>query len=123
MSRITERIYTLYLAKFAEGWYQLSEAEQQQQFDHLRQLQETLEIKPLVTCNAPRGNDQCEVWGVEECPSLTTAKQYISRLEAMGWFRYLDRMNFLSPAWPAEQSLGWVLYSLPRGTGLAANSA
>jgi hypothetical protein len=109
MSRNAERIYTLYFAKFTEGWYQLAEAEQQQQLDHLQQLQEILGIKPLVTCDAHRGNEQWEVWGVEECPSLTTARQYISQLEAMEWFRYLDRMTFFSFTWPTDQSLGWVL--------------
>ena len=92
---MAEPIYKLFMARFLEPWYQLSQEEQKSLLAKLHEALEKLGAKTIVHCNTYWSSDQWMWAGVEEFPNLEAVQKYMATLQELNWARYAEGSNVL----------------------------
>ena len=67
---MAQPIYKLFMGRFLEAWYQLSEEERNRLIAKLNEALEKVGAKRPILCNSSWSSDQWLVAGVEEFPNL-----------------------------------------------------
>ncbi len=67
---MAEPIYKIFMGRFLEAWYQLSEEEQNSLTAKLDEALEKVGAKRPILCDTNWSSDQWSVGGIEEFPSI-----------------------------------------------------
>ena len=98
---MAQPIYKLWVAKWSEAWYQLSEDEQQQLIAKENAALEQVGGKQLVLCNSQWASEQWPFWGVEQFPDIEALQKHTELLAEINWLRYLESRTILGTEWQA----------------------
>jgi hypothetical protein len=88
-------IYKLFMARFLEPWYQLSQEEQNSLVAKLNEALEKVGGKRPILCNSSWSSDQWSFAGMEEFPNIEAVQKYMAALQELKWFRYCEGTNVL----------------------------
>ena len=88
-------MYKLFLGRFAEAWYQLSEEEQADLMDKVIGLVEQAGGKTVSVCDSSWSSEQWLGFGVEEFPDIEAVQKHTADLDEVDWFRYGESMTLL----------------------------
>jgi hypothetical protein len=92
-------IYKLFVGRFSEAWYHLSQEEQNSLLAKLNEALEKVGGKRPILCDSSWCSDQWSFGGVEEFPNLEAVQQYTTALKELNWFRYCESTNVLGTKW------------------------
>jgi hypothetical protein len=92
---MAEPIFKLFMGRFLEAWYRLSEEEQKSLIAKLDEALETVGGKRPILCDSSWSSDQWLVAGVEEFPNIEAVQNYMAALDELNWFRYCESINVL----------------------------
>jgi hypothetical protein len=92
---MAQPIYKLFMGRFLEAWYQLSEEEQNSLIAKLDEALEKVGAKRPILCDSSWSSDQWLVAGVEEFPNIEAVQNYMAALNELNWFRYCESINVL----------------------------
>jgi hypothetical protein len=92
---MAEPIYKIFMGRFLEAWYQLSEEEQNSLIAKLDGALEKVGAKRPILCDTNWSSDQWSVGGIEEFPSIEAVQKYTAALQELNWFRYCESINVL----------------------------
>ena len=95
-------IYKLWMASYAETWYQLSPSDQEQLLDKVRAARAQVGGKEVLTCLSGWSNEEWMGFGVEEYPSLAAVQQLNQIHLSLDWQRYTRSFSTLGIRWPAD---------------------
>ena len=92
---MAQPIYKLFMGRFLEAWYQLSQEEQSSLLAKLNKALETVGGKRPILCDSSWSSDQWSFSGIEEFPNLEAVQKYAAALRELNWFRYCESTNVL----------------------------
>jgi hypothetical protein len=92
---MAEPIYKVFMGRFLEAWYQLSQEEQKGLIAKLDESLEKVGGKRPILCNSSWSSDQWLFAGVEEFPNIEAVQKYMAALQELKWFRYCESTNVL----------------------------
>jgi hypothetical protein len=95
-------IYKLWMMKYTDAWYQLSEEERN---DHNAKIQAALAQvggKMIISCTPAWSSEQWLMFGVEEYPDVDVVQQHTLALYQLNHFRYVESVSMLGIKWPPE---------------------
>jgi hypothetical protein len=92
---MAQPIYKLFMGRFLEAWYQLSEEERNRLIAKLNEALEKVGAKRPILCDSSWSSDQWLVAGVEEFPNLEAVQNYTAALNELNWSRYCEAINVL----------------------------
>jgi len=96
---MAEKIYKLWMMRFKEAWYQLSEEEQN---SHMAKISESLDKvggKTIILCTPVWASEQWLMFGVEEYPDVDALQKHAQFLFEQNHFRYLESESMLGIEW------------------------
>lgn len=96
---MAQPIYKLFMGRFSEAWYQLSQDEQNSLLAKLNAALEKAGGKRPILCDSSWSSDQWSFGGIEEFPNLEAVQQYTAALRELNWFRYCESTNVLGTKW------------------------
>jgi hypothetical protein len=88
-------IYKVFMGRFLEAWYQLSQEEQNGLIAKLNEALGKVGGKRPILCNSSWSSDQWSFAGVEEFPNIEAVQQYMAALQELKWLRYCESTNVL----------------------------
>ena len=88
-------VYKLFLGRFAEAWYQLSEEEQADLMDKVTGLLEQAGGKTVILCDSSWSSEQWQFFGMEEFPDIAAVQKHTADLNELDWLRYVESMTLL----------------------------
>jgi NAD(P)H-dependent flavin oxidoreductase YrpB (nitropropane dioxygenase family) len=92
-------IYKLWMLKFTEAWYQLSEEEQN---NRLAKIEETLQKaggKRIITCSSAWSSEEWQGFGVEDFPDIEAVQKHTEALMELDHYRYMESKSLLGTQW------------------------
>jgi len=95
-------VYRLWMSRPTEAWYQLSEADQQEQTAKSRAALAQVGGKTLIMCTPMWSNEEWGLFGVEEFPSVKAIQEHTQLLFDMGHMRYVQGKSMLGIEYPLE---------------------
>ncbi len=96
---MAQPVYKLWMAKWSEAWYQLSEDEQQQFLTKSQEALEQVGGKTIILCNSLWAAEPWFAWGVEQFPDIEALQKHIELLNEFNHFRYLESRTVLGTEW------------------------
>jgi hypothetical protein len=93
-------IYFLFLGKFTEAWYQLSQEEQDSLTAKVGEAFEKADGKRVVVCDSSWSSEQWGFFGLNEFPDIEAVQKNAELLNELDWFRYVDTMSVMGTEWP-----------------------
>jgi hypothetical protein len=97
---MSKPIYSLFLAKPTEAWYQLSQEEQNSLMEKVGPITEKVGGKNVVMCNSSWSSEQWQLFGVHEFPNIEAVQKHYELLSELNWLRYVDSMTVLGTEFP-----------------------
>ena len=88
-------IYKIYLNRFRDAWYTLSDEERNGFIEKHNKAFAELGIKDTVFCDTSWSTEQWDFGGVAEFPNLQAVMQLRKLQDEWGWHRYVDAMVVL----------------------------
>jgi hypothetical protein len=92
---MAEPIYKVFMARFSEAWYQLSEEEQNSFKAKMGEALEKAGGKSLMMCGTNWSSDQWSFAGMEEFPSIEAVQNYMAAADELNLFRYVEATSVL----------------------------
>ena len=92
---MAEPIYKIFLGRFLEAWYQLSEEEQKGFVAKLDEAFKKAGGKRQVICNSSWSSDQWSIAGIEEFPNIEAVQNYMAAVSELKLFRYVESTSVL----------------------------
>jgi hypothetical protein len=92
-------LYRVFLMKYTEAWYALSQAEQDQWVTKLGQAHEQFGSKAIMIATSAWAGEEFLAWGVESFPSLEALQGRTLAVNDMGWFKYASATSLLGVPW------------------------
>ena len=92
-------IYKLWMFRYTEAWYQLSEEEQNSLLAKVVEALEQVGGKTVLTCVSAWSSEQWLTFGIEEFPDIETVQKHTEDLWELNWFRYLEGTSMLGTKW------------------------
>ena len=92
---MAEPIYKIFLGRFLEAWYQLSEEEQKSFVAKLDEAFKKAGGKRQVICNSSWSSDQWSIAGIEEFPNIEAVQNYMAAVSELKLFRYVESTSVL----------------------------
>ena len=83
-------IYKIFLNRYRDPWYQLSEAEQRSFGEKHVEAFKALGINIIVLCDTGWSSEEWDFCGVTEFPDIEAVQQLRQLQEEWGWYRYID---------------------------------
>ena len=96
---MAQPIYSMFMGRFIEAWYQLSEKEQNKLLDKIEAINKKLGVERIIVCESGWSNDEWQFFGVEKFPSAEVKQEHYKLLDEMQWFRYIESKVLLGTAW------------------------
>jgi len=88
-------IYKLFMARYNEAGYQLSQAERDKMLAKRNEIADRLGIKTILVCDSSWVSEQYLLWGVEEYPDMDVVYEFHAELNKLDWFRYFEATTLL----------------------------
>ena len=95
-------IYKLFLVKFKEAWYQLSEEERSSLVARRREASQKVGAKGILLCASTWSNEQWTAFGVQEFPDIEAVQKLSALHQELEWFRYVESFTILGTEWPSS---------------------
>jgi len=92
-------IYKLFMMKFTEAWYQLSDDEQNRLFAKQQEGMANAGVKNIIGAESAWSSEECQFFGVHEYPDFEALENHNNALIDMQWFRYVDSKVILGKEW------------------------
>ena len=92
---MAQPIYKIFLGRFLEAWYQLSQNEQNGLVAKLNEALEKVGGKRPILCDSSWSSDQWSFGGIEEFPNIEAVQTFAAALKELNWFRYCESTNVL----------------------------
>jgi len=92
---MAEPIYKLFMGRFSEAWYQLSEEDQNSLIAKLNEALEKAGGKRPILCDSSWSSDQWSFAGIEEFPNIEAVRKFTAALQELNWFRYCESTSVL----------------------------
>ncbi len=92
---MTQPIYKMYLLRWKESWYQLSQEERESLLAKVDDSFKNVGGKNMLFCNSAWSSEAWLGFGVEEFPDLEAAQKHAEDLLKLNWFRYVEAMSVL----------------------------
>lgn len=86
---MAKKIYQLFLMRFSEAGYQLSQEERDAIIAEQTESFEKAGGKNIVFGDATWSNEEWQYFGVNEYPDIESLQEHTKRLEEIPWFRYV----------------------------------
>ncbi len=96
---MAQPIYKLFLAKWSEAWYQLSQEEQNQLSAKVDEALTKAGGKRIVLCTSGWASEQWPFWGIEQFPDIEALQKHSELLNEFNHFRYLESWTILGTEW------------------------
>ena len=90
MCQMDKPIYKIFLNRYRDAWYQLSDEERTNLMDRADKDFQELGIKTVVLCDTSWDTEEWDFAGVAEYPDIEAVLQLRKRQDEVGWFRYFD---------------------------------
>jgi hypothetical protein len=88
-------IYKLWMVRYKEPWFQLSEEEQKDYIAKLIELREEVGGREVITCDPFWSAHPWMVFGVDEYPDIEAAQRSAKLLNELQYSRYADAVSML----------------------------
>jgi len=92
-------IYKLFMFKFTEAWYQLSEEEQNRYLAEVQEEGRKAGSKEVVLCKSAWSSEQWYGFGVEEFPDIQAVQKHTEDLMRLNHYRYIEAVSILGTKW------------------------
>jgi hypothetical protein len=92
-------IYKLWMFKYTDAWYQLSEEERNSYFAKIQEAWETVGGKMLIACVSAWSAEQWTMFGIDEFPDIEAVQKFTELLQDHDHFRYIESMSILGTKW------------------------
>jgi hypothetical protein len=90
-----QKIFKLFQVRFAEAWYQLPKAEQDNLLAKVQAALGKVGGKGVLLCDSSWSSEQWQGFGVEEFPNMAAVQEHSKLLNELNWFRYIDSVSTL----------------------------
>ena len=97
---MAEPIYKVFMGRFLEPWYQLSEDERKGFIAKLDEALEKAGGKRPIICDSSWSSDQWLIAGVEEFPNIESVQNYMAAVNELKLFRYVESTSVLGTKLP-----------------------
>jgi hypothetical protein len=97
---MSQKIYKLWMFRFKEAWYQLSEEEQNSHNAKIRESFDKVGGKTIILCTPLWASEQWMAFGVEEYPDIEAVGKHAQFLFQQNHFRYFESESMLGIEWP-----------------------
>ena len=97
---MAEPIYKLWMMRYKEAWYQLSEEEQNSQLAKAVEALDKAGGKSVLTCTSLWSSERWMAFGVEEYPDIEAARKHTELLFELEHYRYFESVSYLGIKWP-----------------------
>ena len=94
----------LYMFKYTDAWYQLSEEEKKSHVAKVDAALEKVGGKTIVQCVSLWASEQWLSFGVEEFPDIEAVQQHTRDLFELDHYRYLECTSILGARFEEESS-------------------
>ena len=88
-------IYKLWMTRFKEPWFQLSEEEQKDYIAKLVELRVKVGGKEVITCDPFWSDHTWTVFGVDEYPDIEAVQKSVKVLNELQYSRYVEAVSML----------------------------
>jgi hypothetical protein len=92
-------IYKVWLGKFKDAFYELSEDEQNKLGEKVGQALVQAGGETVIMCNAAWGSENYQGWGVEKFPDIEAVQKHTELLIELNWYHYMDSTSYLGTEW------------------------
>ena len=92
---MAQPIYKIFMARFSEAWYQLSEEERKGLVAKFDEALEKAGGKRLMMCGTNWSSDQWSIAGMEEFPNIEAVQNYMAGVNELNLFRYVEATSVL----------------------------
>ena len=92
---MAQPIYKVFMARFSEAWYQLSEEERKGLVAKFDEALEKAGGKRLMMCGTNWSSDQWSIAGMEEFPNIEAVQNYMAAVNELNLFRYVEATSVL----------------------------
>jgi len=92
-------IYKLWMFKYTEAWYQLSEEERNRHFAKLQDAYKKAGGKLVIACSADWSAEQWRAFGLDEFPNIEAVQKFTEILQEQDHFRYIESVSMLGTKW------------------------
>ena len=92
---MTQPIYKMYLLKWKESWYRLSQTERDSILAKVDESFTKVGGKNVLFCNSVWSSEAWLGFGVEEFPNIEAAQKHAEDLLKLSWFQYVEAMSVL----------------------------
>ena len=92
-------IYKMFMGRFSEAWYQLSQEEQTSLIGKVDGALEKVGGKQGLLCDASWTSEEWPAFGVEEFPDIEAVQQHAKLLSELNWYRYVETRTLLGTVW------------------------
>jgi hypothetical protein len=97
-------VYQLWMYRFKEAWYQLSEEEQQSHWAEMLEAIEKVGGKSVIGCVSFWATEQWVAFGVDEYPDVEAIQQKTRLLWELRHYRYVESLTLLGKKFEDEPS-------------------
>ena len=97
-------IYKLWMFKYTDAWYQLSDEEKESHGANVEAALEKVDGKAIVQCVSLWSSEEWVMFGVEEFPDVEALQQHTLDLFQLGHYRYLECTSMLGAKFEEESS-------------------
>ena len=95
-------IYSLFMFKPTQAWYQLSKEEQDKLMAKVGEALDRVGGKSVLMCNSAWSNEQWLGFGVEEYPDIEAVQKSKQILLELDWYRYVEGVSLLGSKWESS---------------------
>lgn len=92
-------VYKLWMFKYTEAWYQLSEEDRNDLLAKLQAAYEKVGGKQTLVCASGWSAEQWLAFGIDEFPDIDAAQKFYALLNEHDHFRYVESTSMLGTKW------------------------
>jgi len=92
-------IYKLWMFRYTDAWYALSEEEQASQFSKIQKAWKDAGGKLLLACDSAWASEQWTMFGVDEYPDIEAVQRHAELLKKHDHFRFIESVSLLGTKW------------------------
>ena len=92
-------IYKLWMFKYTDAWYQLSEEERKNHYPKIQEAYEKVGGKLFIACSSDWSSEQWLAFGLDEFPDIEAVQEFTEILRKQDHFRYIESMSILGTKW------------------------
>ena len=92
---MAEPIYKVYLNRFTEEFYRLTEEERESLRVKIREMFEETGSEGVIRCDSGWASEQWDFWGVSKHPDIDAVRKLRQLQDEVGWFKYVESVSVL----------------------------